>query len=185
MKKERSRGSRRMKQVILVLCEGETEECYVDMLRQKYRLPIKVISKIVGQKIKQRLIDRHKKELRINAADKIQCYLMYDADVKKVVDTIKQCDATSLLSNPCIEIWFLAHVEKINSQIIDVNKCLQKLQMHSEWNTYIKGSLSLIQQEVLWKNRNVAKDNIVSNTESGKAFSNLSVFIDELNKQQD
>lgn len=110
---------------------------------------------------------------------------MYDADVKKVIDTIKQCDATSLLSNPCIEIWFLAHIEKINSQIIDVNKCLQKLQMHSEWNTYIKGSLSLIQQEVLWKNRNVAKDNIVSNTESEKAFSNLSVFIDELNKQQD
>jgi hypothetical protein len=40
-----------MKQIILVLCEGETEECYINMLKQQYRLPIKVISKVVGQNI--------------------------------------------------------------------------------------------------------------------------------------
>lgn len=35
------RPERKMKPVILVLCEGETEEQYVEHLRQKYRLPIK------------------------------------------------------------------------------------------------------------------------------------------------
>lgn len=33
------RPERKMKPVILVLCEGETEECYVEHLKQKYRLP--------------------------------------------------------------------------------------------------------------------------------------------------
>ena len=59
------RPERKMKPVFLVLCEGETEECYVEHLRQKYRLPIKIISKIVGQQINQKLINRHKKELKI------------------------------------------------------------------------------------------------------------------------
>ena len=51
-----------MKPVILVLCEGETEECYIDFLKQKYRLPIKIVSKIVGSKINERLIKRYKKD---------------------------------------------------------------------------------------------------------------------------
>lgn len=51
MKKQSTRSSRKMKQIILVLCEGETEECYINMLKQQYRLPIKVISRVVGQNI--------------------------------------------------------------------------------------------------------------------------------------
>ncbi|MDD7416064.1 MAG: hypothetical protein SPI86_05150 [Treponemataceae bacterium] len=39
------RPDRKMKPIILVLCEGETEESYVENLKQKYRLPIKIVSK--------------------------------------------------------------------------------------------------------------------------------------------
>jgi len=45
MKKERNhRPPRKMKPVFLVFCEGDTEEAYINLLRQKYRLPVKVIS---------------------------------------------------------------------------------------------------------------------------------------------
>ena len=65
------RAARKMKPVILVLCEGKTEECYVDCLKQKYRLPIQVISKVVGQKISPALINRYKDEMRLCKSEQI------------------------------------------------------------------------------------------------------------------
>ena len=95
-----SRPSRKMKPVILVLCEGETEECYIDFLKQKYRLPIKIVSKVVGGKINAKLIKRHKKELALSNSESIDCFLMYDADVQSVVDNLLTCEEKLLLSRP-------------------------------------------------------------------------------------
>ena len=39
---------RKMKPVFLVFCEGETEETYLDYLKQAYRSPIKIIPKVEG-----------------------------------------------------------------------------------------------------------------------------------------
>ena len=86
-----NRPARKMKPVILVLCEGETEAQYVENLKQKYRLPIKIVSKVVGQQISQKLINRHKKELKISGSENIDFFLMYDADVRSVVQNILQC----------------------------------------------------------------------------------------------
>lgn len=44
-----------MKPVFLVFCEGETEETYLDYLKQAYRSPIKIIPKVEGGDISQRL----------------------------------------------------------------------------------------------------------------------------------
>ncbi len=68
----RRRPDRKMKPLILVLCEGQTEECYVNMLKQRYRIPIRIVSKIVGQKVNQRLIDRHTEELKISSVEQIE-----------------------------------------------------------------------------------------------------------------
>ena len=43
-----------------VFCEGETEEAYVCFLRSKYRIPIEIVPKIVGNKITQRIIKNSK-----------------------------------------------------------------------------------------------------------------------------
>lgn len=185
MKKQSTRSSRKMKQIILVLCEGETEECYINMLKQQYRLPIKVIPKVVGQNINQRLIDSYIKEFKLDRSDKINCFLMYDADVKSVVEKINQCKATPLLSNPCLESWFLAHMERINNQQMDVKSCIDKLQTHSAWNTYKKGCLTPFQQKILWEKRNVAKGNIASHQNEELPYSNISNFIDELENKRE
>ena len=58
MAKQRLESPRRkMKPVFLVFCEGETEETYLDHLKQAYRSPIKIIPKVEGGDISQRLID--------------------------------------------------------------------------------------------------------------------------------
>ena len=39
MGRERKSNPRKMRPQFLVLCEGETEEAYINFLKQRYRLP--------------------------------------------------------------------------------------------------------------------------------------------------
>ncbi len=47
MRRERKSNPKKMRPQFLVLCEGETEEAYINFLKQRYRLPIKIVSKII------------------------------------------------------------------------------------------------------------------------------------------
>ncbi|MCM1236837.1 MAG: RloB family protein [Ruminococcus flavefaciens] len=148
---------RKMKPIILVLCEGETEECYVEFLKRRYRLPIKIVSKVIGQKINERLIGRILSKLKLNASERIDCFLMYDADVATVVKNIQSCkNAIALFSRPCLEVWFLAHSDFVSRTDFSTADCLRKLKNISAWRDYRKGFLTAIQQELLWQNRHSA-----------------------------
>lgn len=45
------RPSRTMKPVFVVFCEGETEEAYLDFIKQTYRSPFKIIPKVEGERL--------------------------------------------------------------------------------------------------------------------------------------
>ena len=62
-RKREERKPRRMKKVILVVCEGETEAAYVDFLKQYYRSPIKIVPKVSGHDVNKRKLDEFKKKL--------------------------------------------------------------------------------------------------------------------------
>lgn len=179
-----TRPSRKMKPVILVLCEGETEECYIDFLKQKYRLPIKIVSKIVGSKINTRLIRRYKKELALTNSEIINCFLMYDADVQSVVDNLITCEEKLLLSRPCIEVWFLAHSQKVPAKNISSEECVNLLKKEFPWKEYKKGNLTINQQEILWNKRKTAGNNIQNTQSIEHVFSMLGNFIDFLEEKQ-
>lgn len=176
-KKAVGRAPRKMKPVILVLCEGETEECYVDCLKQKYRLPIRVVSKVVGQKINSRLVERYKKELQIRRSEQIDCFLIYDADVPEIIDKTAACNATVILSRPCLEVWFLAHTEKVPAADLSSAECLRRLTRIEEWKGYRKGFLSENEKNLLWEKRLEAMRNIAESSATGAAFSNIPEFI--------
>lgn len=89
--------SRTMKRVFLVFCEGETEETYLDYLKQTYRSPIRIVPKVEGGSISQRLIDATKRELKISKTDKILVFLMYDMDVPAINGKLNDCRAYKLL----------------------------------------------------------------------------------------
>ncbi len=176
-KKAVGRAPRKMKPVILVLCEGETEECYVDCLKQKYRLPIRVVSKVVGQKINSRLVERYKKELQIRRSEQIDCFLIYDADVPEIIGKTAACNATVILSRPCLEVWFLAHTEKVPAADLSSAECLRRLTRIEEWKGYRKGFLSENEKNLLWEKRLEAMRNIAESSATGAAFSNIPEFI--------
>lgn len=109
--------SMHMRKVALVICEGETEVCYINLLKKWYKSPIRIVSHIEGTKITPLIVERRTKELKISQWDKVNTFLMYDMDVQSINEKLQKCKAELLLSNPCFEIWLLLHVKEQKSTI--------------------------------------------------------------------
>jgi hypothetical protein len=184
MKKERKqRPAREMKPVFLVFCEGETEETYINFLRQKYRLPIKVIPYVTGLALSQRVIERYIQAEKIGPNDKITSFLMYDLDTKEILEKIVECkNFISIASNPCVELWFLLHSSEQNA-VISTNECIDKLRKAAEeWNSYKKGILSAQQKRILWDNRKIASERAKKYKNSVNPSSMIYLLIGEMEK---
>jgi hypothetical protein len=146
---------RQMKPMIMVFCEGATEDEYINFLRIRYHAPIKIISKITGQQLSQKLIDQHTNTEKLNGKDTIHTFLMYDLDSPSIADKVKKCQGEMICCNPCLELWFLLHAKEHRAHI-STSDCLQSLMRLSKWGNYKKGFLSDSQKNCLWENRKEA-----------------------------
>ncbi len=143
-----------MKPNFFVFCEGETEIAYVKFLRSLYRVPIQVIPKKSKSNISEDYIERSKNEYVRTGQDRV--FLMYDLDVDGLLEhLLKIPNAELLVSNPCIELWFLLHYQEQKVEITS-EKCIQKL--HKVTKGYRKGGLSEEEKKVLAENRELAVD---------------------------
>lgn len=183
MGRERKSNPRKMRPQFLVLCEGETEEEYINFLKQRYRLPIKIVSKIIGSNISQRLIRKHKEELSENPSE-IKTFLMYDGDVPEVLDSLKKCDGIMLISKPCIEIWFISHYKKAPETELASESCIRQLCSIAGWEQYKKAVLTIKQQDSLWDNRMTAISNMQNKTFANKTYSTIYQFINILEEEK-
>lgn len=183
MGRERRSISRKMRPQFLVLCEGETEEAYINFLKQRYRLPIKIVPKIIGSNISQRLINQYKKELSTNPSE-IKTFLMYDGDVSEVLKSLKKCDGIMLVSKPCLEIWFMAHYKKVPETDLTSDACIKQLCSISGWEQYKKAVLTIRQQDMLWDKRMTAVENMKNKSEENKTYSSVFKFINILEEEK-
>ena len=143
-----------MKPNFFVFCEGETEIAYVKFLRSLYRAPIQVIPKKGKSNISEDFIVKSKNEYVQTDQDKV--FLMYDLDVDGMLEQLQKIsNAELLVSNPCVELWFLLHYQEQKAEITS-EKCVQKYQKVSKG--YKKGVLSEEEKEVFTKNRESAID---------------------------
>ena len=95
-------------------------------------------------------------QLKMDKYDKVTSFLMYDMDVIEVNQRFNQCKATLLLSNPCIEFWFLLH-ETDCSMPLSSDAVIRELRNSDAiWKHYTKGTLTFPQQSFLWHNRDKA-----------------------------
>ena len=141
-----------MKPNFFVFCEGETEIAYVKFLRSLYRAPIQVIPKKGKSNISEDYIEKSKNEYVRTEQDIV--FLMYDLDVDGMLEQLQKIpNAELLVSNPCVELWFLLHYQEQKSEISS-DKCIQKLQKVSKG--YKKGTLSEEEKEVFTKNKELA-----------------------------
>lgn len=148
-RKARISKGKQMKPNFFVFCEGETEIAYVKFLRSLYRAPIQVIPKKGKSNISEDFIVKSKNEYVQTDLDKV--FLMYDLDVDGILEQLQKIPNVELLvSNPCVEMWFLLHYQEQKSEISS-DKCIKKLQKVSKG--YKKGVLSEDEKSVLANNK--------------------------------
>ena len=146
----------RMRKIALVICEGETEVCYINLLKSWYKSPIRIVSHIEGTKITPSLVEKRTKELKISQMDKVYTFLMYDMDVQAINEKLQRCNAEMLLSNPCFEIWLLLH-SKDHKVAINSDALIKELKKSAPvWKNYTKSVFTDTQKAFLNKNTNDA-----------------------------
>lgn len=134
-----------MKPNFFVFCEGESEVAYISHLRSQYRVPIQIIPKKSDSNISVKYIRNCIQDYIRTENDKI--FLMFDLDVDGMLNHLQSIpDAVLLVSNPCIELWYLLHFEECHAEITQ-NVCIKKLKKHLEH--YAKGSLTLKDKQLL------------------------------------
>ena len=113
-----------MKPNFFVFCEGKTEMAYIKFLRSLYRVPIQVIPKKGKSNISKDDIENSKRDYVTTNQDKV--FMMFDLDVAGVLEHLQKIsDAELLVSNPCVELWFLLHYQEQITKLTS-KKCLQK-----------------------------------------------------------
>ena len=151
-RKIRLSKEKQMKPNFFVFCEGKTEIAYIKFLRSLYRVPIQVIPKKGKSNISKDDIENSKRDYVTTNQDKT--FFMFDLDVAGVLEHLQKIpDAELLVSNPCVELWFLLHYQEQKSKLTS-KKCIQKLQSFTK--DYKKGVLSEEEKNVLAANRDVA-----------------------------
>lgn len=178
--KRNERKPRAMKRAFLVICEGQTEEAYIDFLRQRYRSPIKIIAKVSGGAIDNAKVRAYQNDMKISRTDNIKTFLMYDLDVPAVAKRIATISAEKLLSNPCIELWFLLHTTEIRAEL-NTKECIDRLKKSAEeWTNYKKSALTQSQKNLLWNNREEASKRAQILSQEGNPSSTVYRLINEL-----
>lgn len=174
-KAKQPRG-RKMNPTFFVFCEGKTEAAYVDLLRRSFRVPVEIIARVSDSNISQPYIDRCKRDRFTTSADKT--FLMFDLDVPGMLEHLcKIKDAVLLLSNPCIEYWFLLHYRDASKELSSA-ECLRMLKGIDA--DYVKGAFSSAMKSVLID----AIEDAANRAKNKKAYSNPSstvhLLIDEI-----
>ena len=148
----RKSKAKKMRPIFFVFCEGETEVSYVNYLKSKYRFPIQIVPKKSDSSISCRYIENCKREYFTTNSDKT--FLMYDLDVDGVLEKLTSISGVTLLiSNPCVELWFLLHNQECKSEL-NTKRCVEKYESVS--TEYKKGTLNAFDLQIFNKGEDAA-----------------------------
>ncbi|MDE7412919.1 MAG: RloB family protein [Muribaculaceae bacterium] len=170
------------KEHFLVLCEGKTEETYVNLLRQYFHLPITIKIIVTGNSITARLLNQYINEMNLQKGDTCRIFLIYDGDIPCIIDNIEKLDGQSIITTPCIELWFALHHtdHKKTLQTAHATKLLNTT--HQAWKKYTKGHLSIEQKKLLIDNMKIACERSKKLPARLNPSSDFHLFIEDLEK---
>lgn len=167
-----------MNPTFFVFCEGKTEAAYVDLLRRSFRVPVEIITRVSDSNISQAYIDRSKRERFTTPKDKT--FLMFDLDVAGMLQRLKKIeDSILLLSNPCIEYWFLLHYKDINKELSS-SECVAALRRFDA--TYTKGEFTPSMSKVLIESIDEASSRARHKMKYANPSSSVHLLTDEIIK---
>lgn len=166
-RKRRPSKGKKINPTFFVFCEGKTEQAYVNFLKRHFRLPsIQIHSRVSRNKITAQYIKNYKKDKPQHEKDRD--FLMYDLDAPKILDRLKKIEGPVLLvSNPCLEVWFLFHFKNHKAQC-DPDFCEREIRNRNR--VYQKGDLSTRLEEKL----SSKMDQAVAHAKALESFQNPS-----------
>lgn len=184
MRERKYKKKRLPRKVYLVICEGETEKVYVETLRRHYRLPVTIKAKVSGNSINGRLVVQYISELGVDKNDDYSIFYVYDADVKSVVEKVAALPGEMILTNPCLELWYILHADN-HSKAINSNDVIKLLKnSHPAWKSYMKGHLTSDQNSLLRANCKDATERAKKLNWPDNPSSNIWLFIEALENEK-
>ena len=169
-----------MNPTFFVFCEGKTEAAYVDLLRRNFRVPVEIIARVSDSNISQPYIDRCRRDRFTTPEDKT--FLMIDLDVPGMLEHLKKIkEATLLLSNPCIEYWFLLHYNEVNKEMSSA-QCLARLKAIDA--EYSKGDFSVLMKKVLIEGIDTAASRAKAKEDYTNPSTTVHLLTDEILKSK-
>jgi len=177
-RKRKESQNKKINPTFFIFCEGETEVAYINFLKSHYRLPtIQIHTRIKGNDISEKYIDSYKQDKPTHQKDKT--FLLYDLDVTGMLAKLRGiANCTILVSNPCIEFWFLLHY-KSHVSSIQCSICCREMKNRN--NHYKKGIIN----EKLKRKLESKMTHAVTKAKSLKEYNNPSStvyrLIEELN----
>lgn len=184
MRKRQHQYKRKIKSLILVICEGQTERVYTEFLKRLYRLPIEIKTKVSGANINARLIKSYVQEFNLDKNDICRVFLMYDADVPSVVAKLEKINETIILTNPCVELWFLLHVKDYNKEVSSARVIESLMASHTSWASYEKGVLTQKQTTLLTQGMQAAIIRAKHLRKGANPYTNMYEFIEVLESEK-
>ena len=184
MRERRYKKPRLSRKVFLVICEGETEERYVETLRQYFKTPVIIKTRVCGNRITERLVRQYIKELGLDESDDYSVFYMYDGDVIEILQKLLALPGKLLLTNPCIEFWYLLHHQHTNTPLTAEETINRLKRSHTGWSRYSKAHLSQEQIQILLKHSDSAVSRAKKLNWPGNPSSNLYELIDILKNTQ-
>lgn len=182
MRKRKSIVKKTPREVFLVICEGETEKEYVELLKQRYRLPILIKTKVTRTSVNQRLVTQYLSEVGLEKGDNHHVFFVYDADVDCIVEKLKKLDGILILSNPCVEVWFILHIKDYRKPNDSCRIVDELRSAHPIWASYMKGRFTSDQIKCLNENRDIAIERVKRMDPSGNPASNMYILLEELER---
>lgn len=168
------------RKLILVICEGETEKSYVELLKRHYRLPVTIKTKVSGNQINNRLVKEYLNEAGVGHGDDYKIFYVYDSDIDIIVNRLRKLEGNLILTNPCMELWFLLHMEHRQRESSSDEVLRRLRQTHAAWQSYIKGCLTTAQSDVLLANTDIAVERAKTLNWPDNPSSNIFAFIETL-----
>lgn len=158
MRERRYKKPRTPRRIFLVICEGETEKTYVETLKQHFRLHISIKTRVSGNAINGRLITQYLTELGLDKNNLPDVFKIYDADDEIIVKKLLDLPGTTILTNPCIEFWYLIHAVEWTRHVPSGETLRLLKTSHAIWKNYNKGILHTAQQDFLLQNYHIASE---------------------------
>lgn len=169
-----------MKPTFFIFCEGKTEAAYVDLLRRTFKIPMEIIVKISDSNISQAYVERCKRDRFTTQDDKT--FLMFDIDVPGMFERLNRIkDVTLLLSNPCVEYWFILHYKDVYAELNSA-ECVAKLRKFDEG--YSKGIFSPAMKRNLIEGITEATNRAMAKTPYSNPSSTVYLLTTEILKSQ-